>query len=1021
VAPSNHKPSSGSKRIAADATLLLLALSALTGCAAQDAPRSAAPRETEGSHAATRGAECPATLHAPAPLAGIPAQARTLEHWLAATARRFDLDAPLADAAWKHAHNAAVHGEGGVGALSAGSLYEPIDETRTLERLNARLEFSHRALAEGSHVAADGAAISVEPHVPFTKWTSIPGRTDELRVMLEPTMLRCTPRPESFYRVPVDLAFDRNNCSAIREGEEVRVLGRWPNGMRLVRTRYALGFIDGSARLGEPRDHREAQAARVSVVAGTPPLTRRAFLAEAFSLLDQPYGWGGQDGGIDCSHFVLDVLGAFGVEMPRHSASQASAGLFSIDVGGVSNPEAKLELIDAAHETGIVLLELPGHIMVYLGRYDDGRPMVLHSFSEYLEACEGGGETVRRVDRVDVSDLSLGAGTSRTSFLERIRRVTVIGDRVPASLQSVAEYRKASPARPRAECRDSQDVAIFAFPRVAHSKRPLHVVATTRRDLGPVDFSIFDERGNRLPVEARALGGPVFGYVLSVDSPPPGRLEARLGDGSRLDACQRVVVRRAPSKEPPPTREADAPAWPPKWKWETDTENLYSTFVEHLFDGAPAGFTWAHLDALLDDPRKNFLHDALGMDEDARLRLAPDCADLPYVLRAYFAWKLNLPFAFRTCIRGRDDRPPRCTDELTTSLDPIEAADDVEAFQVFLRKLANTVHSSSMRTRPRDEQADAYPIGLSSAALAPGTVFADPFGHILVVVRQVPQRGDAPGALVAVDAQPDGNVGMRTFWRGSFLFNPSTKSAGAGFKAFRPLFYDAAEERIVPVPYESIDGPLAFSMEQYEGTTDDFYRKVELTVSPRPLDARRELLRLIDALEENVTRRVLSVQNGEDYVRANGAAPMPMPEGAAIFQTSGPWEDFATPSRDLRLLISIDEVLGFPARAAAHPERFSGKVDRAALDELLKAELSARRFTYTSSAGVTREIDLLALTGRAERLEMAYNPNDCVEVRWGADLSSEEGTSCARRAPDEQRAHMESLRGWFRDRSRPAR
>ena len=36
------------------------------------------------------------------------------------------------------------------------------------------------------------------------------------------------------------------------------------------------------------------------------PLTRRGLLTEAFRYLDTPYGWGGQQGGRDCSRFVMD-------------------------------------------------------------------------------------------------------------------------------------------------------------------------------------------------------------------------------------------------------------------------------------------------------------------------------------------------------------------------------------------------------------------------------------------------------------------------------------------------------------------------------------------------------------------------------------------------------------------------------------------------------------------------------------------------------------------------------------------
>jgi hypothetical protein len=42
-----------------------------------------------------------------------------------------------------------------------------------------------------------------------------------------------------------------------------------------------------------------------------------------------------------------------------------------------------------------------------------------------------------------------------------------------------------------------------------------------------------------------------------------------------------------------------------------------------------------------------------------------------------------------------------------------------------------------------------------------------------------------------------------------------------------------------------------------------------------------------------------------------------MPDGAAIFETSGAWEDFSTPSWHLRLLIAIDVFQDFPDRVAA--------------------------------------------------------------------------------------------------------
>jgi hypothetical protein len=152
-----------------------------------------------------------------------------------------------------------------------------------------------------------------------------------------------------------------------------------------------------------------------------------------------------------------------------------------------------------------------------------------------------------------------------------------------------------------------------------------------------------------------------------------------------------------------------------------------------------------------------------------------------------------------------------------------------------------------------------------------------------------------------------------------------------------------------------------------------------------------------------------------------------MPEGPTIFETTGAWEDFSTPSRDLRLLIAIDIVRGFPERVARRPDRFAmpgGKPPadvKADLEAVLKRELDARRVTYKRSDGSPFTLSLTDVLARAEDLEMAYNPNDCVEVRWGAPQRSEEAATCKRRAPADQRARMKRYREWFHERRRPAR
>ena len=90
-------------------------------------------------------------------------------------------------------------------------------------------------------------------------------------------------------------------------------------------------------------------------------------------------------------------------------------------------------------------------------------------------------------------------------------------------------------------------------------------------------------------------------------------------------------------------------------------------------------------------------------------------------------------------------------------------------------------------------------------------------------------------------------------------------------------------------------------------------------MSPEPLDPLSAMKEAITSLEEQVKTRVTSVENGRKY-QASGHGDADMPDGPSIFEAAGAWEDFATPSRDLRLLIAIDVVRGFPDRVARRPD-----------------------------------------------------------------------------------------------------
>jgi hypothetical protein len=94
---------------------------------------------------------------------------------------------------------------------------------------------------------------------------------------------------------------------------------------------------------------------------------------------------------------------------------------------------------------------------------------------------------------------------------------------------------------------------------------------------------------------------------------------------------------------------------------------------------------------------------------------------------------------------------------------------------------------------------------------------------------------------------------------------------------------------------------------------------------------------------------------------------------------------------------------------------------KAELNRVLASELATRKFSYPRSDGSAWTLTLRDVIDRAVDLEMAYNPNDCVELRWGAPAKSDEASTCKRYAPAAQREKMSRHRAWFHDRRRPPR
>jgi len=482
---------------------------------------------------------------------------------------------------------------------------------------------------------------------------------------------------------------------------------------------------------------------------------------------------------------------------------------------------------------------------------------------------------------------------------------------------------------------------------------------------------------------------------------------------------------------------------------------------------------------VLRDRSRNFLFNHLGRNEDNMATgLRPDCADFVYFLRAYFAFKMGLPFGYSNCSRGAAGKPPKCYQwfdiehpEVTrpppppeqeiasatpaaatppaptpTLLNLFSRSQPADApavapatpvppkpkrpttFGEYLRDVGDVVHTGAVRVAGNDDNTDFYTVPLTQQTLRPGTVYADPYGHVLMLVHRVPELNGKPGVFLAVDAEPDGSITRKRFWRGNFLFVHDPALGSPGFKHFRPIVRDknGPLRRLANAEIAKNPSYGDFSLDQSQMSAEDFYDRMDDVMSPEPLDPVKAMTDAIASLNEQVRTRVTSVENGRKY-QEKQAGETAMPNGPSIFETTGAWEDYSTPARDFRLLIAIDVVRGFPDRVVRRAARYAipngnSVADvKSQLQGVLGSELASRKISYTRSDGSQWTLSLKDVIARAADFEMAYNPNDCVELRWGAPENSEEASTCKRRAPQAQRAKMSSdYRTWFQERRWPA-
>jgi len=118
------------------------------------------------------------------------------------------------------------------------------------------------------------------------------------------------------------------------------------------------------------------------------------------------YGWGGLYEERDCSSTLRDIYTPFGIWMPRNSRQQSRIGkVISLADLNTTEKEALIKAEAIPFET---FLHRKGHIMLYLGTYDDNI-MILHNMWGIKTVDDNAEEGRVIVGKVVISTLDIGS------------------------------------------------------------------------------------------------------------------------------------------------------------------------------------------------------------------------------------------------------------------------------------------------------------------------------------------------------------------------------------------------------------------------------------------------------------------------------------------------------------------------------------------------------------------------------------------------------------------------------------
>jgi len=179
---------------------------------------------------------------------------------------------------------------------------------------------------------------------------------------------------------------------------------------------------------------------------------------------------------------------------------------------------------------------------------------------------------------------------------------------------------------------------VLSSPLAPWKGAPLRIVFAAEKPLEGELSLIAPTEASRPNRPSATAARPISGSPRSPRRPPALGTQSLRARERRPNQHDHAGHRRARRRAAAAGRNRGAASGPLRNNWDRETENLYSAWIEKLFD-APidATLSWKALHEVLRDRSRNFLFNHLGLREDSMgMIVRPDCADLPLLLARLF-------------------------------------------------------------------------------------------------------------------------------------------------------------------------------------------------------------------------------------------------------------------------------------------------------------------------------------------------------------------------------------------------